>query len=73
MTIEETITLVMTNSDVCPYRGKLPKEVALEHSIDLAKLCLDFAENGMADEAMNLDVNHWKTVISELESKRSEL
>ena len=70
MTIEETVDLCQKNSDVCPYRGKLSKEVALEHSIELAKLCLDFANNGQDDEAMNLPPEHWAKVVQKLENKR---
>ena len=69
MTIRKTVNLVMRCSSVCPYRGKLSDEVALAEAVELAKLCLDFAEKGMTDEAMDLDSEHWKEVIVKLENK----
>ena len=57
----------MKSSDHNPYTGKLSKKDNIIAAIDLAKLCLDFAEKGQMDEAMNCDSNHWKEVINHLE------
>jgi len=71
MTLTETVNLVLESSDTNPYSGKLSKKNHYISAIELAKLFLDFAENGHTDEAMNLDVDHWNTVISRLEFKRN--
>jgi hypothetical protein len=69
MTIDDAVELMIKSSDMNPYTGKLSEKDNIIASIDLAKLCLDFAKNGNTDEAMNLDVDDWKLVIKELEKK----
>jgi hypothetical protein len=69
MTIRKTVNLMLRSTDSHPHTGKLSKKNNLIAAIDLAKLCLDFAEKGQADEAMNLDSDHWEKVIAKLENK----
>ena len=52
-----------------PYYGELTQKQNIEAAIDLSKLSLDFAKQGMTDEAMNLGVEHWEGVVSYLEKK----
>jgi hypothetical protein len=66
MTIRKTVNLMMRSSDHNPYSGKLSKEDNKIAAIQLAELCLDFAEKGHSDEAMDLDANHWEQVITKL-------
>ena len=66
MTIQETVDLMIKSSDHNPYKGKLSSTDNIIAAIELAKLCLDFAEKGQMDEAMNLDVFHWNEVIKQL-------
>ena len=68
--IEDTVKLMIKSSNHNPYKGLLSKKDNIIAAIDLAKLCLDFADKGQTDEAMNLDSNHWKKVIKELELKQ---
>ena len=68
--IENTVKLMIKSSNHNPYKGLLSKKDNIIAAIDLAKLCLDFADKGQTDEAMNLDSNHWKKVIKELELKQ---
>jgi hypothetical protein len=70
MNIQDTVKLMLKSSDHNPYSGKLSKKDNVMAAVDLAKLCLDFAEKGHSDEAMNLDSEHWKKVINELELLR---
>ena len=70
MTILKTVNLILRSSNTSPYTGKLSKENNYIAAIELAELCLKFAENGQTDEAMNLDVNHWKEVILRLKKRR---
>ena len=72
-TIRKSVNLMLKSSDSHPYYGKLKEADNVEAAIALAELCLEFAEDGKADEAMNLDVEHWKEVIEELEQKRLAL
>lgn len=69
-TIRKSVNLMLRSSDSHPYFGKLKESDALEAAIQLANLCLEFAENGQIEEAMNLDADHWKQVIEELKKKR---
>jgi len=68
-TIEDTVKLMIESSDHNPYTGKLSEKDNIIAAIDLAKLCKDFADKGQSDEAMDLDSEHWKEVIKQLESK----
>jgi hypothetical protein len=72
-TIRKSVNLMLKSSDSHPYYGKLKEADNVEAAIALAELCLEFAEDGKADEAMNLDAEHWKEVIEELEQKRLAL
>lgn len=72
-TIRKSVNLMLKSSDSHPYYGKLKEADNVEAAIALAELCLEFAEDGKADEAMNLDADHWKEVIKELEQKRLTL
>lgn len=69
MKIEDTVKLMMNSTNNNPYGGPISKKVNVILAIDLAKLCLEFAEKGQEDEAMNLDSEHWKEVIKQLELK----
>lgn len=69
MTIEDTVELMIKSSDMNPYTGKLSEKDNIIASIELAKLCLEFAKNGNTDEAMNLDVDDWIMIIKKLEDK----
>lgn len=69
-TIRRSVNLMLKSSDSHTYVGKLKESDALEAAIQLANLCLEFAENGQMDEAMNLDADHWKQVIEELQKKK---
>lgn len=64
---------MLKSSDYNPYAGMLSKKDNLIAGIALAKLCKEFADNGQADEAMNIDSEQWTLVISELEDKRNNL
>ena len=68
-TIRKSVNLMLKSSDTHPYFGKLKESDALEAAIELANLCLEFAENGQVEEAMNLDADHWRQVIEELKKK----
>jgi hypothetical protein len=72
-TIRKSVNLMLKSSDSHPYYGKLKEADNVEAAIALAEHCLEFAEDGKADEAMNLDADHWKEVIKELEQKRLTL
>jgi len=65
--IDDSVKLMLSSSDYNPYSGKLSKVNNIIAAIDLAKLCLDFANKGQTDEAMNLDSEHWTEVIEKLE------
>lgn len=69
-TIRKSVNHMLKSSDSHPYFGKLKESDALEAAIQLANLCLEFAEKGQMDEAMNLDTDHWKQVIEELQKKK---
>lgn len=69
MSIQKTAKLVIKASENDPYYGKLNQRQNVEAAIEVGKLCLDFAERGMTDEAMNLGVEHWEGVVSYLEKK----
>ena len=71
-TIRKSVNLMLKSSDTHPYRGKLKESDVLEAAISLAELCLEFAENGQTEEAMNLDTDHWRQVITELKKKQDE-
>lgn len=71
--ITNSVNLMLKSSETHPYYGKLKEEDNIEAAIALAKLCLEFAEKGHVDEAMNLGVNHWKEVIETLKQKREAL
>jgi hypothetical protein len=58
MTLRKTVNLVLKSSNHNPYTGMLSKKDNFIASIELAKLCKDFADKGQMDEAMNLDSNH---------------
>jgi len=68
--IEFSVKLMMKSSNNNPYTGKLSKKDNVIAAIDLAKLCLDFADKGQTDEAMDLDSEHWKEVIKQLQHGR---
>lgn len=68
--VKDTVKLMISSSDFNPYSGKLSKKDNIIESINLAELCLDFANKGHTDEAMNLDSDHWKEVIKELKVKQ---
>lgn len=72
-TVRKSVNLMLKSSDSHPHYGKLGERDNIEAAIALAELCLEFAEGGKADEAMNLDAEHWKEVIEELEQKRAAL
>lgn len=73
METKEIVELMLKSTDHNPYTGMLSRKDNLIASIDLAKLCKDFADNGQAvhmtghDEAMNISSEKWGLVISELE------
>ena len=67
--VEDTVKLMLNSTDYNPYSGNLSKKNNTIAAIDLANLCLDFANKGQTDEAMNLDSDHWREVIKELECK----
>jgi len=67
MTIRKTVNLMLKSSNHNPYTGKLTKIDNCIAAIDLAKLCKKYADEGQADEAMNLDSKHWELTINELE------
>ena len=71
MTIRKTVNIMLRCSDTNPYIGKLSEEDKYKAAIELAKLFKQFAEKGMTDEAMNLDVNHWNEVIVKLKTPLS--
>ena len=66
MTTRKLVNLMMRSSDTNPYSGKLSKKDNVIAAIDLAKLCLDFADKGQTDEAMDIDSEQWKEVIHNL-------
>lgn len=68
--VEETVKLMIKSTDNNPYSGKLSKTNNIMAAIDLAELCLNFADNGQVDESMNLDSEHWKEVIAQLKDKQ---
>jgi len=70
MTILKTVNLMLRSSDTNPYSGKLSTNQHYIAAIELAELCLKFAEDGQTDEAMDLDVPHWNAVISKLKLKQ---
>ena len=72
-TVRKSVNLMLKSSDSHPYYGKLREKDNIEAAIELAKLCLEFAERGQMAEAMNLDTEHWKEVIEELGQKREAL
>ena len=72
-TVRKSINLMLKSSNTHPYYGKLREADNIEAAIGLAQLCLKFAEDGKAEEVMNLDTYHWKEVIKELEQKRTAL
>lgn len=67
METREIVELMLKSTDHNPYTGMLSKKDHLIASIGLAKLCKNFADNGQADEAMNISSEKWVLVISELE------
>ena len=73
MTIRKIINLMLKSSDTNPYTGKLSKEDNYKAAIELSELCLDFAQKGCNDEAMNIPVNDWELVISKLKQKLNEI
>jgi len=68
MTLRKTVNLMIKSSNHNPYTGMLSKKDNFIAAIELAKLCKDFADKGQADEAMNLDSNHWQQTIDKLQS-----
>jgi len=68
MTLRKTVNLMLKSSNHNPYTGMLSKKDNFIAAIELAKLCKDFADKGQADEAMNLDSNHWQQTIDKLQS-----
>ncbi len=66
MTTKKIVKLMLASSDDNPYSGKLSKKENIIAAIDLAKLCLDFADKGQTDEAMGIPSEQWKEVIRDL-------
>ena len=69
----KSLNLMLKSSDTHPRYGKLGEKDNIEAAIALAELCLEFAENGQMDEAMNLGAEHWKEVIERLKQKREAI
>jgi hypothetical protein len=60
--ITKIAKLMLDSTDHNPYNGKLSKKDNLIAAIELAKFCLDFANKGQTDEAMNIGSKQWKEV-----------
>jgi len=73
MTNKKIVKLMLKSSNDNPYSGTLSKEHNVISAIELAKLFLDFADNGHSDEAMNIDSEQWKEVICSLENLKQDL
>lgn len=69
MKTKEIVELMLKSSDRNPYTGVLSKKDNLIASVELAKLCKDFADKGQINEAMNIESKQWIKVISELETQ----
>ena len=65
-TTKELVELMLKSSNSNPYTGILSKKDNLIAAIDLAKLCIDFADKGQMDEAMNIPSEQWEEVITTL-------
>lgn len=61
---------MLKSSDNNPYSGKLSKKDNVIAAIELAKLCLDFADKGRTDEAMDIGSEQWKEVINKLKTEK---
>ena len=62
----------MKSSNYNPYTGKLSLKNNLIAALDLSRLFLGFANDGKTEEAMDLDSNHWKTVIDNIEAQLNQ-
>jgi len=71
--IEDVIDLMLETTNSNPYGGPLSDEEHLANAIDLARLCLEFADNGHLEEAMNIESNTWLLVIADLENKYNNI
>ncbi len=69
MTTLKLVNLMMRSSNANPYTGKLSEKDNVLCAIELAKLCLNFADKGQTDEAMNIESEQWLEVIYKLEQK----
>jgi ribosomal protein L31 len=70
MTTRKLVNLIMKSSDHNPYTGKLSESDNVLAAIELAKKFKEFADEGYADEAMDIESSQWVKVINKLESKR---
>jgi len=71
--IEDIIDLILQSTNSNPYGGPLSYKEHLANAIDLARLCLEFADNGHFEEAMNIESNIWLLVIADLENKYNNI
>ena len=62
----ELVDLMLKSSDNNPYTGKLSVPENIFAAIELAKLCKQFSQTGMEEEAMNIPTSQWEDVIDVL-------
>lgn len=66
--VKDMTKLMLKSSGNNPYKGKLSREEKILSSIQLAKLCKSFADDGQMNEAMNVSSEVWDGVIKELKN-----
>ena len=66
-TTDDMVQLMLKSCDHNPYKVNLTEEENIITSINLARLCLKFSEDGQLDEAMGFYPEQWKETIVKLE------